>query len=115
MHCSLKTWNRLNKGVNVWSTKMERYAKYYSLIQNRVKISNQILGARYINNMDNPVRISAKGTSYHVTIYGCMVCSWHIYKLEEIENAFESVDRLADDLWMQRLLLSAKNTGLHLY
>ena len=77
-----------------------RYAKVSDLITNRVKNLNQVLGARYACNQDNPCRVTYRRGTYVVEVCGSEYARWGVYDLDGIELAFRRLDTLFDGVWL---------------
>ena len=81
---------------------VDEWTRWDGLIQNRVSIANQILGARYDGDMSNPVQVRTKRGERYATICGEVFVSWKPYDLDSVVRAFGYVDALSDSLWLLR-------------
>ena len=79
---------------------VDLWARLTDLINNRVSVGNQLLGARYDGCKDNPLQLK-----YERGRYSCMLCGevyafWGVYDLDATQTAFERIDALVDGLWL---------------
>lgn len=78
--------------VRIWTDK-------HNLIANRVKVINQILGARYENSCDNPCVIEYRRGRYRVLFCGVCFAEYGVYKERQAIEALKRLDALNDALW----------------
>lgn len=71
----------------------------HNIIVNRVKVINQILGARYENACDNPCAIEYRRGRYRVLFFGVCLAEYGIYQVESVEMALLRLDAVNDALW----------------
>lgn len=76
------------------------WADFFDLINNRMSILNNILGARYDNCADSPCRIKYRTGRYRCEVCGETFAEFRVYDLDSTKRAFAMVDSLADGLWL---------------
>lgn len=79
---------------------VSRWAKLSDLINNRVKVINQVLGAHYVSNVLNPCRVTYARGSYSCEVCGHEYATWGVCDLDGIETAYDRIDSLADGVWL---------------
>lgn len=81
---------------------MALWERKQTLVLNRLRVINQVMGCRYDESPDNPCTFSWRGGAYVVEWLGREVARLPIYDLEAAETAFQRLDAIADALWMAR-------------
>lgn len=81
---------------------MALWERKQTLVLNRLRVINQVMGCRYDESPDNPCTFGWRGGAYFVEWYGREVARMPIYDLEAAETAFQRLDAIADALWMAR-------------
>ena len=76
------------------------WTRLVDIIENRVSIINQIMGARYDSCLDNPCILRYRRGEYVCTYCGETYATWHVYDLDTTRRAFERIDALSDALWL---------------
>lgn len=81
---------------------VDEWTRWDDLIQNRVSVTNQILGARFDGDMSNPVQVRTRRGERYATICGEVFACWKLYDLDSVMQAFGRLDALTDSLWLLR-------------
>lgn len=81
---------------------MALWERKQTLVLNRLRIINQVMGCRYDESPDNPCTFGWRGGAYVVEWLGREVARMPIYDLEAAETAYQRLDAIADALWMAR-------------
>lgn len=78
------------------------WVKLYDLVANRVKVINQMLGARIDGCLENPCRLCYERGSYSCMICGECFASFPIYDIDATSAALSRLSNLNDGLWLLR-------------
>lgn len=75
------------------------WTRLYDLIENRVSVINQMLGARYDRCLENPCLVKYRRGEYSCLICGIEFCAWRIYDLDTTRRAMDRLEALNDGIW----------------
>lgn len=75
------------------------YSWEWELLQNRMKVCNQVMGARYVGNVENPFRVTRKAQVVTLLVCGSPVRRWRLYDVAGIRDAVLYLDVAQDVLW----------------
>lgn len=81
---------------------MALWERKQTLVLNRLRIINQVMGCRYDEGKANPCTFCWRGGAYVVEWLGREVARMPIYDLEAAETAYQRLDAIAVALWMAR-------------
>lgn len=79
---------------------VKEWVRTQDVIENRVSIINQVLGACYDGCMENPLLMSYRRGSYVLTVCGAEFARWQIYDMESTGAALDCVQALKRGLWL---------------
>ena len=76
------------------------WVKLLDLVTNRVKVINQMLGARYDGCLENPCRLVHDRGSYSCMICGECYATFTIYDIDATKEALSRISSLNDGIWL---------------
>lgn len=77
-----------------------RWSQSLDLLMNRVGILNQILGCKYDQAPDNPLRLVCVRRSYVCEVCGCAFVRFRLYDIDGLESAISALDSFVEGLWL---------------
>lgn len=79
---------------------VKEWVRTQDVIENRVSIINQVLGARYDGCLDNPLVVRYRRGTYELSVCGAEYASWQVYDMESTSAALDCVQALKRGLWL---------------
>lgn len=76
------------------------FGRALEVIDNRLKVLNQMLGYTRVGAADNPVRLRVARGCYMVEIEGEELDSFGIWDLEEAERVIGRLSAINDGMWL---------------
>lgn len=79
---------------------MNEFVRIVRLIENRVKVINQLLGCAVVGAIDNHMRMHVRRGHYRVDLCGCEVGEFRSYDNVGASNLLTKLDGMQECLWL---------------
>lgn len=79
---------------------VNRFAKQLELLQNRIKIINQMLGCRLVGSSDSHMRITLRRGVYRIDLCGEEYATIKAYDVEGASKVLDMIEGLNEGLWL---------------
>lgn len=79
---------------------MCEFTRILRLIENRIKVINQLLGCRVVGAIDNHMRMSLRRGRYQIDLCGCSVGEFRSYDNPTASRVLDKLDGMQEFLWL---------------
>lgn len=79
---------------------VNRFAKQIDLIQNRIKVINQMLGCRLVGSSDSHMRLTLRRGVYMLDLCGEEFASVRAYDVDGATKVLDMIEGLNEGLWL---------------